>query len=621
MTSDLTLSPDDIVLTVLATSDVHANLLSYDYYADQPSERPALSRLASLIARERALSANTLLLDNGDFLQGTPLSDLFVDLTPPETLENPVITAMNHLGYDAAALGNHEFNLSLADLKATLARARFPKLCANLIATDPSAELTKDIWLPDTVLERSVTDGSGRSHTLRIGLFGVMPPQVLSWDRSRIGEKIRAEDILVGARRSVDRLRAQGVDLIIALAHTGLSAGPHVAGMEHAAAAVAALDGVDVVVAGHSHLAFPGSGQPDDAAFDHENARIHGTSTLMPGPGGRSLAKFTLVLSPCDAGFRLGAAKAELASGAPALVAEDPDFVRLLQPAHDWLISEIRKPVGHTDRPLHSYFGLLPGNLCLQVIADAQARYVHQKLRGTPYADLPLLSASAPQKCGGRGGPTHYTDVPAGPIALSHITDIQYFPNEICALRMTGAELADWLEMAASIYRQALPGRGDQPLVDISFPPYNSDTIFGLTYQIDLSQPARYGTDGGLRSPATRRVQNICHKGAPIDPAQDFVVAVNNYRAGGGGYVPHVAPDRIIFEDTTKVRDLIITHLQAIDGQVGAARTPWQFTPVPGAAATFATTPAAVSHLSDSRRLSQIGATPDGFLLCRYDLT
>ncbi|CUK04267.1 Trifunctional nucleotide phosphoesterase protein YfkN precursor [Shimia thalassica] len=610
----------NVALTVLATSDVHANLLSYDYYADAASDRPALCRVASVIATERSKSENTLLLDNGDFLQGTPLSDLFVDLSPPDTLENPVISAMNHLKYDAAALGNHEFNLSLSALKGTLSGAHFPCLCANLVPTKAGAAETKGVWQPHVMLERAVTDQEGAQHTIKIGIFGVMPPQVLSWDRSRIGEKLVAHDIVQTARDCVASLKSQGADVIIALAHTGLSGVPVFAGMENAGVGVADIKGIDALVLGHSHLAFPGKGQPDHPALDPENARIHGTPALMPAAGGRFLGKFDLTLSPTDSGWSVTSVHAELLDASPEAAQEDPALVEILQPAHNWLLDEIRRPVGRVDQPLHSYFGLLPGNMGVQVVAEAQARYVKAQLSGTPYAELPLLSASAPQKCGGRGGTAHFTDIPAGPIALSHITDLQYFPNDICALVMTGAELVDWLEMSASIYRQILPDQGDQPLLDPEFPPYNSDTIFGVRYRIDLSQPARYGRDGSIQNPAANRIHDVQFEGAPIDPAQKFVVAVNNYRAGGGGYVPHITPDRIILEKTTKVRDLITAYLVDVDGRLGKPQCPWAFAPVSGAAATFPTGPAAQPYLQTSSDVTLVSKQPDGFLLCRYDL-
>ncbi|MDP2517254.1 bifunctional 2',3'-cyclic-nucleotide 2'-phosphodiesterase/3'-nucleotidase [Shimia thalassica] len=610
----------NVALTVLATSDVHANLLSYDYYADAPSDRPALCRVASLIAAERSKSDNTLLLDNGDFLQGTPLSDLFVDLSPPDTLENPVIAAMNHLKYDAAGLGNHEFNLSLSALKDTLSGANFPCLCANIVPTKAGVAETKGVWQPHVMLERTVTDQEGAQHTIKIGIFGVMPPQVLSWDRSRIGEKLVAHDIVQTARDCVASLKLQGADVIIALAHTGLSGAPVVVGMENAGVGVADSKGIDALVLGHSHLAFPGKGQPDHPALDPENARIHGTPALMPAAGGRFLGKFDLTLSPSEAGWSVTSVHAELLDASPEAATEDPALVEILQPAHNWLLDEIRRPVGRVDQPIHSYFGLLPGNMGVQVVAEAQARYVKAQLSSTPYAELPLLSASAPQKCGGRGGTAHFTDIPAGPIALSHITDLQYFPNDICALVMTGAELVDWLEMSASIYRQILPDQGDQPLLDPDFPPYNSDTILGVRYRIDLSQPARHGRDGSIQAPAANRIHDVQFEGAPIDPAQKFVVAVNNYRAGGGGYVPHITPDRIILEQTTKVRDLITAYLIEVDGRLGKPQCPWTFAPVSGAAVTFPTGPAAHPYLQTSSDVTLVSKQPDGFLRCRYDL-
>ncbi|MCB1399659.1 MAG: 5'-nucleotidase C-terminal domain-containing protein, partial [Rhodobacteraceae bacterium] len=156
--------------------------------------------------------------------------------------------------------------------------------------------------------------------------------------------------------------------------------------------------------------------------------------------------------------------------------------------------------------PLHSYFALVTDDPSVQIVSLAQTWYVAQLLAGSEHAGLPLLSAAAPFKAGGRGGPDYYTDVPAGPVAIKNVADLYLYPNTLQAVRITGAELREWLERSAGIFNQITPGGADQPLINPEFPAYNFDTIDGVSYRIDLTQPARYDNDGQLVTPEAHRI-------------------------------------------------------------------------------------------------------------------
>lgn len=620
----LNTSSKNVSLTLLATTDVHAHLLAYDYYSDQPApKKAALSRLSTLVEAERALNPNVLLVDNGDFLQGTPLSDLFTDLNPPGTLVHPVVAAMNHLNYDAASLGNHEFNTPLPQLNVILRQMRFPLLCANLNPIGEDASSLKGLWQGHVILERHLLDETGEPQTLKIGLFGVLPPQVVNWDFSRVSGRIYAQDSIDATRKAVQALRDQGADVVIGLAHTGVSTEPEQTKMENAGLYIAGVQGINALVLGHSHLNFPSSDQPLHPEILEHSGTISGVPSVMPGSGAAFLGKIQLTLEKNGASWVVQSHKAELIpaiSETPAL--EDPDFVSRLTPAHEWVLQHVREPIGAVAFPIHSYLAMLPGCITVRLVAHVQAEYLRQKLAGTPLADLPLLSAAAPQKCGGLSGPDHYTNIPAGPVALHHITDIQFFPNEVSAIRLNGAELSDWLEMSASFYNQVVPGLKDQPLRNDNFPPYNSDTIFGLSYQIDLSLPPRFDPNGAVINPQSRRVQNIQYLDANLNPEQEFVLALNNYRSGGGGDFPHASPDRIVYQSDTKIRDLLIRTMASSPSLDALPQAQWDFATVPGASVVFDTSPNARPHLNntDFADLKEIGATPDGFLRMRLPL-
>ncbi|SHJ58551.1 2',3'-cyclic-nucleotide 2'-phosphodiesterase / 3'-nucleotidase [Shimia gijangensis] len=618
------INSNDIRLTLLATTDVHAHLLAYDYYSDHPAkEKSALSRLATLIASERSKNQNVILVDNGDFLQGTPLADVFTDQTPPETVSHPVVEAMNALDYDAAALGNHEFNVPLDRLSAILREMQFPLLCANLTPVDPDEQFLKNLWQSHVILEPQIQDQSGQLQTVRIGLFGVLPPQVLNWDYSRVSGKISAQDSVDAAQVAVQDLRDQGADVVIGLAHTGVSNDTRQGNMENAGLYIAGIEGIDALILGHSHLRFPETDQPDHPEIRERAGTIAGVPTVMPGSAAAYLGKIDLVLEKSGASWNVRSHAAELIPGTGAkLLAEDPNIVARLTPAHEWVLSRVREPLGEVPFPIHSYFSLLPGCTSVRLVAHAQAKYLRSQLKGTSLANLPLLSAAAPQKCGGRSGSGHFTHIPAGPIALRNISDIQFFPNDVSALQLTGCEIVDWLEMSASIYNQVLPDCSEQPLRNDDFPPYNSDTIFGLTYEIDLSLPPRFDPNGHEINPETRRVRNIRHHGTAIDSKQSFVLAVNNYRSGGGGGFPHVTPDRIVFQSDTKIRDLLAETVARPLSLDALPPSPWSFLPIAGASVVFDTGPGVKPFLNQLSipGLEEIGPTHDGFLRMRLSM-
>ena len=137
----------------------------------------------------------------------------------------------------------------------------------------------------------------------------------------------------------------------------------------------------------------------------------------------------------------------------------------------------------------------------MQIVSQAQTWYVTDLLKGTEWEGLPVLSAAAPFKSGGRGGPDYYTDVPAGPIAIKNVADVYLYPNTLQAVAITGAEVKDWLERSAGIFTQVTPGGADQPLIDPAFPAYNFDVIDGVTYAIDVTQPSKYDADGDAGEP------------------------------------------------------------------------------------------------------------------------
>jgi len=619
-------------LRLMETTDLHVHVFPYDYYGDKPVDTVGLARTAALINDIRAEATNTLLLDNGDFLQGNPMGDYIAyERGMKDGDQHPVITAMNTVGYDASTLGNHEFNYGISFLMKALAGAGFPVVCANVAKKMGASPREDETLLPPYVmLERTLTDGAGNTHPIKIGLIGFVPPQVMNWDRKHLEGNVQARDIVDCARAYVPEMKEKGADIIIALSHSGIGAADHSDGMENASVPLAAVEGIDAIMTGHSHLVFPSSTYADFAGVDADKGTIHGTPAVMGGYWGSHMGLIDLMLERDGNGWRVvgHASEARPISkrnedrSVTALVDSDQSVLEAVQADHDATLAYVRRAVGKTDAPLHSYFALVADDPSVQIVSIAQTWYIEQMLKGTEHEGLPILSAAAPFKAGGRGGPEYYTDVPVGDVAIKNVADLYLYPNTVRAVKVTGQQVKDWLERSAGMFNQVEPGKADQVLLNPEFPSYNFDVIDGVTYQIDLSQPPMFTSKGEVINPDTNRIVNLEFNGAPIDPAQEFIIATNNYRAGGGGSFPGAMGDTVVFEGPDTNRDVIVRYIVEQGTISPKADGNWRFAPLPGTSVLFDTGPKAADYADavPGVSITPAGDGPDRFARFKIEL-
>ncbi|MEW4307915.1 bifunctional 2',3'-cyclic-nucleotide 2'-phosphodiesterase/3'-nucleotidase [Rossellomorea marisflavi] len=609
---------DIVNLRILETTDIHVNLANYDYYQDAETDKYGLVKTASLIKQARTEAKNSLLFDNGDLIQGNPLGDYVAKIDPLQPGEtHPVYKAMNLLDYDAGNIGNHEFNYGLDFLKTSLSGSNFPYVNANVYVDDGTGE--KNYFKPYEILDREVVDEDGETHSIKVGVIGFVPPQIMQWDKANLEGKVVTKDIVETANHFIPKMKADGADIIVAIPHSGIGTVTSEGMEENATYDLSKVDGIDAILFGHSHGTFPSAAYDGIEGVDTANGTINGTPAVMPGYWGSHLGLVDLELQHADGKWTVLNGKSSTRGiadkdGKP-LVARDEEVYKAIEDDHQHTIDWVRSAVGETTAPITSYFSQVKDDPSIQIVTNAQKWYVEKYIQGTEYENIPVLSAGAPFKAGTRGDPTYYTDIPKGELAIKNVADLYLYPNTLQAVLIKGSDVKEWLEMSAGQFNQIDPKkRGEQSLINQEFRSYNYDVIDGVTYEIDVTKPAKYDTDGNVINPKSQRIKNLKFNGKKIDPKQSFLVATNNYRASGGGHFPGIDGTNIAIQAPDENRNVVIDYIMEQGSINPEADGNWSFSPIKGpATVTFESSPKAKEYIKDSRTFKYIETKEDGF--------
>jgi 2',3'-cyclic-nucleotide 2'-phosphodiesterase (5'-nucleotidase family) len=528
-----------VTLVVAATTDVHGRIRGWDYYANAADPARSLAGAATIIDSVRAANpGGVLLLEGGDILQGNPLTFVAARVAPPPV--HPVIAAMNVMRYDAAVLGNHEFNYGVPALRKAMSSAGFPFLAANVV--DGRG---KRFVAPWALVQRL---------GVKIAIVGGTTPGSNLWDRDHLrAADLTVTDIMPAVRASVAEARKKA-DVVIVLLHSGLdepaSYDTVATGLpaENVAARVPKeIPGVDVVVFGHSHR-------------EVIDTVINGALVMQPRNWAASVALGTLTLAKTKGKWRVVAHKG--ASVRVAGHAESPAVLAASTTTHRNTVAWVTKPVGRTAVAWRSDSA--------RVVDMPITDLVNEVMRRATGAELSATAAFSLD-----------ASLDSGAITQAALSRLYPYDNTLRAVRISGAQLRAFLEHSARYYRTVGPdGRptAGGGLTDPQVPGFNFDIVSGAEYTIDLTQPVG------------RRITRLAYRGRAVTPTDSFTMALNNYRQGGGGGYTMLAGAKVVFDQEVDIRQLLIDEV-AKAGTLDPARyatVNWTIEPAAARAAALA---------------------------------
>ncbi|HMU61292.1 MAG TPA: 5'-nucleotidase C-terminal domain-containing protein [Gemmatimonadales bacterium] len=512
---------DSAHLVIVATTDVHGRATGWDYVNDRPWAGGLVRAARPIDSLRAAYPDQVVLVDAGDLLQGDPFAAYFAQVAPRDP--NPIVDVMNQLGYDVATPGNHDFNFGVGPLREMLRRASFRVVSANIV-TEPSGD---PMFGRQTVLLRQ---------GVRVGVTGFTTPGVMIWDRNNVRGQVLVERIGSTAPGELARLRQES-DFVITLVHSGMDGASSYdslgVGPENVAASLAAgAVRPDLVVVGHSHR------QMRDSV-------LNGVHFIQPKPYAQTLAVAHVDLVREGGTWRVSRIRGEqidLAGLEPPpgrfrRVAEAQDAVRI------W-----------ASTPLAVGTAAMPGRDG-RVEAVPLTTWINEVQRRQAGTDLASTAVFNP-----RAG------LPAGEIRLADVAGVYPYENTLRGIRITGAQLAAYLEQSAQYYTVDSTGTVG---TDSTIPGYNFDVVTGAEYELDLSQPVG------------SRVRGLRVNGRDVVPSATYTLALNSYRQEGGGGFEALRGAPLVYDQTESVRELLVADLRRrgqIDPMQFGAHN-WRITP------------------------------------------
>ena len=497
---------DAFDLIVAGTTDVHGRLRGWNYETNQPDTTRGLTRAATIVdSLRREAPGRLVLLDAGDMLQGNSLTYVAARVAPAGA-EHPVMAAMNAMQYDAAAIGNHEFNYGVPFLERTMTQARFPLLAAN--AYRPNGKRAYPAW---TLVQRG---------GVRVGIVGATTPGSMVWDRDNLKDRLVIRDIVPEVRAAVADVREAGADVVVVTMHSGLtgeSSYDTVATQlpsENVAARVAKeVPGINLILFGHSHQ-------------ELADTVINGVRLMQPLNWAGSVAIAHIGMLKVAGKWQVTGSEARIVKSRGHR--ELPAVLAATDSAHRATVRYVEAPIGRTAVAWRADSS--------RVIDTPLLDFTLEVMRRASGADLAATAAFSLD-----------ASLDSGAITAARMQALYPYDNTLRAIRITGAQLREYLEQSARYYRTSAAG---EVTVDPSIPGFNFDVLAGADYTLDVSKPIG------------QRVTRLEVRGKPVTAGDTFTLALNNYRQTGGGGFSMLRGAPVVYDKNEDIRQLLTDEVR-----------------------------------------------------------
>ncbi|MCR8745464.1 bifunctional 2',3'-cyclic-nucleotide 2'-phosphodiesterase/3'-nucleotidase [Romboutsia lituseburensis] len=610
-----------IDLRVVGTSDLHGSIMDYDYYTLQDSQKYGLVKLSTIMKNvksevdktgDKDNIDNTVIFDNGDTIQGNPFADYYNNFKTV-TGEHPIYKAMNEVGYDSATLGNHEFNYKLDFLQKIVNENEKNKKNLDILSSNVyDVKGEKNLFKPYEIITETVVDSTGKQQTVKIGVIGFTPEDILVWDKQNLEGKVSVKSFKESAEKFVPKMKAEGADIIVGLAHFGNDTKD--------VNNLAKVEGIDALVTGHSHAS--------------DSGKIEGTEVpfIQPINNASELGVIDLKLKQengkwvIDKGNTKTNIRKVYDKNNNIDIKRDENLSKFVESYHKPVVDYVKSPVGKTTKDLQSYFTLVQDDASVELVADAQTQYLKKLLKEDEsmkkYNGLPILSAAAPFKTGGRSDspdPTDFVNIKSGNISISDVSSLYKYPNTYTVLKIKGSEVKEWLERSAAVFNTIDPNKKEeQQLVNLNFRGYMFDTIEGLKYEVDVTKHPKYDTSGKMINKDSERIVNLTYNGKPLDKNQEFLVITNNYRAGAEQFA-----GKTVYAGQEESRQVVSNYIKEKGTITPNADNNWTIKPVQTKGnVVFRTHENGANYLGTNSAISKVGpAKEEKFANYKYDLS
>jgi 2',3'-cyclic-nucleotide 2'-phosphodiesterase/3'-nucleotidase len=585
-------------LAIMETTDLHGHVRSYDYLKNQPDLNFGIEKTSTLIHQVRKINPNHLLIDNGDTFEGSAITDYQILTKPIACKESlSIYKVMNYLNFDASVIGNHEFNYGLETLsKLTAGQMKssfvessshkkcsgplFPLISGNIFDTNTHQTIFKPYLVLNKIFIIKTKHGELQKVPFKVGILGFTPPKILTWDKNHLAGKVYSSDSIALAKQYINELKNQGVQLIIVASHSGLDHSQYTPDMENNGWHLSLIEGVDVLLLGHSHQLFPGSPNPANQ-FNHLSVKasdgtVNGVPTLMPNFWGSHLGVIEMDLMFNGEDWVVDKNKTivknlPIQSKDNLNILSDNKIINMTKNEHNQVIQYLNQPLTISKFPITSYFTDLGESSVPYIINEAQTQYVRKIIqeRYEHLKNIPITSMASSFR-NGFAGPNDFTVIPKGRINRRSAMDLYVYPNTIAAVLVNGEELKNWLEKSSQRFNQIDPSNPSDQLLTSNLPSYNFDMLTDpdFNYEIDVSQPI------------SNRINNLKYKNHLITKEDQFIVATNNYRASGGGNLLPTNNKNTIFIDTMSNKEVVINYLASQKKIIHPPYRSWKFTPI-----------------------------------------